>query len=207
MPTHIVQQGEHLSGIAEQFGFQKIDTIWNHGNNAALKKLRKDPHILFPGDSLFIPDKTDKNEAAPTTRVNTFEIAITKLQLNLKMLDINGDPVANSPVKLTVEGKSVPPPTTDGGGKTNSRIQKSAKNATLAILDLEIPLKIGHLDPVEERSGQVARLDNLGYEASAPGDDAFQSAVEEFQCDSGIKPVTGNCDGATQAKLVEVHGC
>src|SRR5450432_4467833 len=109
MPTHTVQQGEHLSGIAEQFGFQKIDTIWNHPNNADLKKLRKDPHILFPGDSLFIPDKTDKSAPATTAKVNKFEIEITKLKLNLKFQDIDGDPLADAPVAISLEGQNIPP--------------------------------------------------------------------------------------------------
>ena len=210
MPTHIVEQGEHVSGIAEQFGFEKIETIWNHPNNAQLKALRKNPHILFPGDSLFIPEKAVKSEAAPTTKLNKFQIDLTKLKLNLKLQDVNGDPMANAPVTLTVEGEATPPPVTDGNGKTSSQIKKSAKAATLLVGDLEIALKIGHLDPIDKQSGQIARLNNLGYEAGETAtvdDDAFKSAVEEFQCDAGIKPVTGVCDGATQAKLVEVHGC
>ena len=209
MPTHTVEQGEQLSGIAEQFGFQSIDTIWNHPNNAELKKLRKDPHILFPGDQVFIPDKTDKSDSAPTTKLSTFTINIQLLLLNLKLQDINGDPVASKPVTISVEGTVVPPPATDGAGKTSSVILKSSKNASLVLGDLQFPLKIGHLDPIDKQSGQIARLNNLGYEA---GDtetvdaEAFQSAVEEFQCDNKL-PVNGVCDGTTQGKLKDVHGC
>lgn len=209
MPTYTVQQGDHLSGIAEQFGFQNINTIWNHPSNADLKKLRKDPHILFPGDSIFIPDKTDKSAPAPTTTTSKFKLDLTKLHLKLKLVDVNKDPMANQAIKLIVEGAAVPPPTTDGDGKTDSVIKKSAKNATLQLGDLQFPLKIGSLDPETEKSGQIARLNNLGYEAGDPQNvdkDAFQSAVEEFQCDNSL-PVNGNCDAATQAKLKEVHGC
>jgi hypothetical protein len=210
MPNYTVQQGDHLSGIAEQFGFQNIDTIWNHPNNAALKQLRKNPHILFPGDVLFIPDKTDKNAPAPTTKLNKFQIDLTKLKLNLKLLDLNGDPVANKPVTISLEKETVPPPTTDGSGKTSSTIKKSAKNGQLILGDLEFSLLVGSLDPIDKQSGQIARLNNLGYEAgdTATVDaDAFESAVEEFQCDNGVKPVTGDCDASTQALLQKVHGC
>ena len=210
MPTHTVQQGDHLSGIAEQFGFQNIDTIWSHPNNADLKKQRKDPHILFPGDSVFIPDKTDKSAPAPTTKLSEFKIAIKLLRLNLKLQDVNLDPIANKPVNIDIEGRIVPPPSTDGDGKTSSIIPKSAKNGVLELGDLLFPIKIGHLDPIDKQSGQIARLNNLGYEAgdTAKVDtDAFESAVEEFQCDNGIKPITGVCDDATQAKLKDVHGC
>ena len=70
-----------------------------------------------------------------------------------------------------------------------------------------LPIKIGYLDPVEEVSGQIGRLDNLGY---FPGDgtdeDQFKSAIEEFQCDNGLT-VDGDCGPGTQAKLKEIHGC
>ncbi len=55
-------------------------------------------------------------------------------------------------------------------------------------------------------SGQQARLDNLGYFASDGDDDAFKSAVEEFQCDNSLT-VDGDCGPATQAKLKQVYGC
>jgi hypothetical protein len=210
MPNYTVQQGDHLSGIAEQFGFQNIDTIWNHPNNAALKKLRKNPHILFPGDILFIPDKTDKNAPAPTTKLNKFQIDLTKLKLNLKLQDINGDPIASKPVTISLEGAVVPPPATDGNGQTSSTIKKSAKNGFLVLGDLEFQLQVGSLDPIDKPSGQIARLNNLGYEAGdtqTVDTDAFESAVEEFQCDNQIKPITGACDGNTQGILQKVHGC
>lgn len=210
MPIHTVQQGDHLSGIAEQFGFQNIDTIWNHANNAELKKQRKDPHILFPGDQVFIPPPAEKSEGAPTTRLSEFRIIIRRVRLNLKLEDVNLDPISNKPITLDVEGRTVPPPATDGDGKTTSVILKSAKNGVLVLGDLQFPIKIGHLDPIDKQSGQIARLNNLGYEAgdtATVDEDAFESAVEEFQCDNGIKPVTGVCDDSTQAKLKDVHGC
>jgi hypothetical protein len=210
MPNYTVHQGDHLSGIAEQFGFQNIDTIWNHPNNAALKQLRKNPHILFPGDVLFIPDKTDKNAPAPTTKLNKFQIDLTKLKLNLKLQDVNGDPIASKPVTITLEGEIVPPPSTNGSGQTSSTIKKSAKNGLLMVGDLQFPFLVGSLDPIDQPTGQIARLNNLGYEAgdtTTVDADAFESAVEEFQCDNGIKPVTGKCDASTQGTLQKVHGC
>jgi hypothetical protein len=210
MANYTVQQGDHLSGIAEQFGFQNPDTIWNHPNNAALKQLRKNPNILLPGDQVYIPDKTDKNAPAPTTKQNKFQLDLTKLKLNLKLQDVNGDPIASKPVTITLEGQTVPPPSTDGSGQTSSTIKKSAKNGLLIVNGLEFPLLVGHLDPIDQQSGQIARLNNLGYEAgdtTTVDADAFESAVEEFQCDNGIKPVTGNCDAGTQGTLQKVHGC
>ena len=79
---------------------------------------------------------------------------------------------------------------------------------TTTPVDREIPLRIGHLDPVEERSGQQARLANLGYYRGGDepiDEDEFLSAVEEFQCEHKLT-VDGKCGPLTQAKLVSVHG-
>ena len=75
--------------------------------------------------------------------------------------------------------------------------------------DVEIPIKIGHLDPIETPSGQWARLNNLGYFPEEPKEentDAMKSAVEEFQCDHNLA-VDGVCGPQTQKKLKQVHGC
>src|SRR5262249_27218002 len=74
--------------------------------------------------------------------------------------------------------------------------------------DTLIPVKIGDLDPEDTTSGQLARLNNLGY---LPGDgtdpDAFRSAVEEFQCDHPPLKVDGTCGKKTEEQLKMVHGC
>jgi N-acetylmuramoyl-L-alanine amidase len=72
--THTVAQGEYLSGIAKHYGFANHVTIWNHPQNAALKKLRVNPNVLLPGDQAFIPDKAPKQESAPTGRTSRFRL-------------------------------------------------------------------------------------------------------------------------------------
>jgi N-acetylmuramoyl-L-alanine amidase len=86
------------------------------------------------------------------------------------------------------------------------------KNETFAI-DLNVAIAIGHLDPVDTVTGQIGRLNNLGYDAGEvqePVDDAakeqFRSAVEEFQCNERLT-VDGKCGPQTQAKLKQVHEC
>jgi hypothetical protein len=75
-------------------------------------------------------------------------------------------------------------------------------------IHLDVELLIGHLDPVTEKSGQIGRLENLGYNVGSgtPDDDRlFRRAVEEFQCDQNLT-VDGVCGPQTQAKLEKVHG-
>jgi N-acetylmuramoyl-L-alanine amidase len=134
--------------------------------------------------------------------------------LRLRLLDVAHQPLANTPCELHMEG-SIHSLTTDGDGLIEEAVTATAESATLVFrdpllaFDVGVPIKIGHLDPVSEPSGQKARLHNLGYN---PGplteDDAdrFATAVQEFQCDQGLK-VTGVADAATQDRLTEVHGC
>ena len=86
--------------------------------------------------------------------------------------------------------------------------QLTVKDPVTPVQNLPLQFHIGHLDPVEEKSGQLARLTSLGYydgPKEAP-DDQFQSAVEEFQCEHQL-PVNGLCNAQTQAKLMQIHGC
>lgn len=206
---HVVEAGEHISGIAAKHGFADFNLIWNDGANASLRNARKNPHVLAPGDVVKIPDRVEKKEAAETAAVHAFKVKKPKLKLRIVVLNLDGLPLANTRCVLTIDGTSKLLDT-DGDGLIETEIPRAASGGSLRIvpLDLLVPVKIGDLDPVETRSGQEARLDNLGYDvadADDPDEASFRSAVEEFQCDHGVK-VTGTCDGATQAKLVEVHG-
>jgi hypothetical protein len=186
-----------------------------------LKAKRKDPNVLMPGDQLFIPDKQLREELRPTNQRHEFILKRTEVRLRMVLEDIFENPVAGASCVLTVEGETIHL-STDGEGKIDEAIPPTAHNATLLIQDhqtalnnFQILIKIGNLDPVEERSGQVARLNNLGYFAGDPARDAedqddaetrFRSAVEEFQCDFALQ-VDGKCGSITQSKLKSVHGC
>jgi len=218
--THTVVQGEHLSGIADQYGFSNYLTIWNHPQNAALKSLRKNPNILFPGDQVFIPEREVKKESRPTDKSHKFKLPAGPLTLRIVLVRIYDKPYANTQCVLRM-GATLANLVSDGTGKVEQVIDKSLVNASLLVKDQivlktttvpverEIQLRVGFLDPVEEKTGQRARLANLGYYRAAiePGDDdEFLSAVEEFQCENGLG-VDGICGPLTQAKLIAVHGC
>jgi putative peptidoglycan binding protein/LysM domain-containing protein len=239
---YTVKQGDYLSKIAKQNGFPDFHTIWDHPNNAQLKQTRENPNVLFVGDQLFIPDKEQKQESGSTDKRHTFVVKRQTLKLRLVLEDIYEKPIANAQCALLVEDK-VFHLTADGKGKVEHEIPGDAEKGFLVITsdqtpfqNTPIPVKIGHLDPVDKISGQIARLNNLGYftgdltqaeGASASGaddgeragdtnetsgtggsgkDDQFRSAVEEFQCDHGLT-VDGICGPLTQAKLKQLHGC
>jgi N-acetylmuramoyl-L-alanine amidase len=215
MPNvHKVVQGEHLSGIAESAGLPR-DKVWDDPSNAGLKSLRKNPNVLLPGDSVVVPDPVPAEFSRPTDVTHKFTVSKDKLDLCMVLVDCYEKPIAKASCLLRLGATSVTV-TTDGNGRLQQKIPASLKTASVTIQDPQtpyqgttIPIKIGKLDPVEEKTGQQARLSNLGYypgEVGGTDDDAFESAVEEFQCDHNLT-VDGDCGPQTQAKLKQVHGC
>jgi Putative peptidoglycan binding domain len=212
--SHIVKQGEHTTRIAKRYGFINFLTIWDDPENAALKELRKNPNVLFPGDRVFVPDKQLKKLPRPTGQKHRFVVAIKQLMLRIVIQNYSRKPISGTQCDLEVEGKAAHL-VTDGNGQIEQLILPTAEIAKLDILNEEFSVLIGHLDPVEENSGLEARLNNLGYYVppadSERDDDELRSAIEEFQRDYGLVPKGGRPSGvndaATQAKLLEAHGC
>lgn len=215
--TYTVVQGDHLSRVAAQFGFADYLTIWDHASNASLKKARDNPNVLLPGDRLFIPDLEPKRETVATGKTHPFQLRIETLMLRIGLEDVLFKPLANVKCELTIDGQLFSL-LTNAKGQFEHVLLPTAEKAELRIRDgatrtddLLIPVRIGHLNPIESVTGQKARLNNLGYFAGAVDKDderLFRSAVEEFQCDQlGHAAVDGKCGPKTQAKLKAMHGC
>src|SRR5436305_1629951 len=177
MASHVVEQGEYLAAIAKKYGFFDYRTIWDDPNNAELKSRRGSPNVLYPGDVVFIPDKAPKSAERPTTNLHQFKLKSHKVMLQLVLEDESGRPLANAKATLKVDGVSEAL-TADGDGMIRKPIPETAKGGSLVFGGVEIPLRIGHMDPVTERSGQTARLNNLGYDPGEDDDERFRSAVE-----------------------------
>lgn len=197
-----------------QYGFADYRAIWEHARNAELRRKRQNPNVLYPSDRLYVPDKQEKQEARVTTQTHRFQAPSQTVLLRIVVKGVDDQPIARARCALKVEGAFYRL-VTDGNGQIEQQIPKRAENGALTIEDdrspfgVEVPIKVGHLDPVDEVSGQRARLNNLGYNAgerAAPAELQFRSAVEEFQCDYDLT-VDGVCGPQTQAKLLEVHGC
>ena len=168
MPLHTVAQGDCISSIAKQYGVP-WDTVWNHPDNAALKEKRKNPNVLYPGDLLYIPDREVREESCTTDKQHTFVKKTSDLKLRLMLRDQYEQPVADASCNLILGSRSTTI-TTDGNGKIEVDIQADDHEGVLIFQSSEtpfnntpIPFRIGDLNPPDETSGQVARLNNLGY--------------------------------------------
>jgi N-acetylmuramoyl-L-alanine amidase len=208
----LVQQGDHLSKIAAEEGFADFHTILDHPDNADTSA-KRDPHVLFPGDLLAIPDREDGEETGGTENVHTFQTDLQPLYLRCELLDIDGKPITAAPCDLKIEGDEIPAVTTDGKGILIQAIARTDKTAAITVHlpaakkpapkaggeeaaappEPAIPfeVKIGNLNPEKKMSGQQARLNNMGYFAGFTLKDLDQLlwAAEEFACDHVSKPV------------------
>jgi len=210
--VHEVKQGEHLSRIARLHGFRNPDTVWNDAGNSSLRDLRPNPNVLFPGDTITIPDRTEKQEVRATGQLHTFSVDVQPLRLALVIKDANSDPLPNEQCVLAVSdifGPVTETLTTDANGRIDKEISPVAEGGEVRVRGQVYFLKIGDLDPEDQKSGQRARLANLGYyfgEGADIDEDELRTAVEEFQCDNDLF-VDGDCGPKTQKKLKAVHGC
>ena len=182
-------------------------TIWDDGKNSAIKA-KRNPNVLYPGDKIVIPPKQKKEASIPTTEYSTFQTVGDPIQLKIVVLDWAGDPVVDTELDIQLDGGEKIKTGGDGSATKKVVDPQGTRIGKLKLKGFTLDLKLGHLDPVEELSGQGWRLNNLGYRAGSPADASdivFKSAVEEFQCDNTLT-VDGKCGPNTQAKLKDVHG-
>ena len=205
--SYEVKPGDHVSGIAQSFGFEDFNDLWGHPENAKLAAMRTDPHVLQPGDTLAIPEvKAAPAANKPTSAKHKFQIKRSPLKLRLTLLDLNAKAISAAPV--TVAGTSL---TTDGNGLVEAAVDKSARDATLASSGSEVDLVPGGLNPSDDPTdaGYKARLYNLGFlwdDAVDDADDEMVIALQDFQAQYSLQ-VSGQLDGATKAQLLQVYGC
>ncbi|MFZ5889485.1 MAG: peptidoglycan-binding protein [Myxococcota bacterium] len=213
---HVVQSGEHIAQIALKYGYENFSVLWEHPQNAELKSKRGTPFLLAPGDELFIPDHVRLVFSRVTDASHDVVVRVDKLGVHLRLLGLDSQPRKQTPVTVRAE----PPQTgqasvqaeqaltTDGEGKVSVEIAKHVTEGAVIIDGFEFAMHIGMLDPIEEDSGLGQRLTNLGYPVPADPDDRdpdeLQSAIEEFQCDHGMK-VTGKREDV-ESKIKELHG-
>jgi N-acetylmuramoyl-L-alanine amidase len=213
MPTHTVKQGETVPGIALHYGFQNWRAIYDHPNNQKLKDRRKNPNVLLPGDTLWLPERKTKEEEGETGRRHKFRLKREQQWLRIILQDVTGAVMKGVAYTLVVEGKTFESETNEEGlleHEIPTKAQKGKLSVRKGKTVTEYELKIGHLDPEEETSGWKARLNNLGFRLGSPDEpdeesNPVKSGVEEYQCEEKMEP-SGEIDDKTRNRLKESHG-
>ena len=208
---YLVKAGDCLSSISDDAG-HLWQTVWNHPSNAELKQTRDDPHVLLPGDRIFVPPIRERVEKASTDQKHTYirKSNMTKLRIVVKDLD---EPLASQPYSLDVDGQMYKG-TTDSAGKLEQAIPSGAQQGHLTVGEgddaLEYEFDLGTMDPPDSITGIQARLGNLGYDAG-PVDGIHgpktTAAIEKFCGEHEIEPPDdGEVTQEFRDKLVEEHG-
>jgi hypothetical protein len=178
-----VRRGDCIASIALHFGFAP-GTLWDHPANAALRRERVDPYVLFEGDEVFLPDKRVAEFSRPTGAVHTFRRQGVPQRFTVRLVD-GERPRAGLSYVLDVAGRHYTG-VTDDDGAVSHWIPPDARAGTLAVGDdgTEVyALEFGRLDPATTRSGFLARLCNLGrLDPARLGDDAAcDAAIAAFK--------------------------
>jgi len=202
--TYVVQAGDYMETIAEKFGFRDYHIIYDDPNNSHLRKFRPNPHILYPGDRVFIPDMDPGHEPADTDKKHKFVLKAQKIKLIL-YIRRNGEPFAKKAYKLKIGAQTIAGKTGDDGLIE----QQIPIGEPLGELTFAGPpqytrkLNFGFLHPISKNSGRQMRLNNLGFGCGPPtGDesDTYDAAVRAFQRRNRLT-LTGKFNDHTLDKL------
>jgi hypothetical protein len=208
VPEYQVNQGDCLSSICSGNGlFWK--TVWALPQNLGLRDKRKNPNILLPGDTLFVPDRDLKYEDRPVDNRHQFVMKGEPVKLKVRLLAA-GKPVSGESYILQIGGRNLQG-TTDSSGMLEQEIPPDATDATLLLgkEKLQFPLQVGSLDPPTEVSGAQGRLNNLGFhcgQVDGIAGPVTRSALLTFQ-ETYKLDQTGKPDAATCERLRSQHGC
>ncbi|NUP13050.1 MAG: LysM peptidoglycan-binding domain-containing protein [Polyangiaceae bacterium] len=206
---YVVQQGDHLEKIAFRSGGD-ADQIWAHEKNAELARKRKSPHVLYPGDILHVPPEPKPGLRISAGTVNRYKARIPTVQLAIT-IGSDDNRYANQPFEIhgASDGEAPIQGTSGVNGEVEAQLPVWVREVTVRLpqVGLLVPVRIGDLDPVDEHSGGVQRLRNLGY-LSREGhvdSEAVRAALLRFQHHRGLK-LTGEFDQPTIEALQRDHG-
>ena len=183
--------------------------LWQHGENDKLRRQRGDPHSLMPDDKIFLPDKQQHAESGATEQKHQFRRKGVPSKLKLRCVDEEGKPLDGWNYVLTYDGETVEGEL-DGSGGLEISFPPRIVSATLQLSngeeEMEWPIDIGSLDPIEEIIGAQERLQNLGFGCDPTGelDEQTLEALNVFQISHNLSE-TDYLDDATLRCLKEIH--
>lgn len=205
---YIVRSGDCITSIAEAHGlFWK--TLWDDPANERIRKERKNPNLLAPGDELVVPEKRIHNESGATEKKHRFRKKGVPAKISFRVMD-GGKPRSGQPYLLIIDGRSTKGEL-DEDGRVEISIPPGAVAGVLRAGDppQEYQLRLGQLDPITTVAGVQARLNSVGYNCGpvngVMGAETI-AAVRRFQQDEGLE-VTGKIEVPVTDALQKRFGC
>lgn len=205
------EEDESAESIAYRNGLF-VETLWNHEENAALRESRTTPHVLEPGDRVFVPAIVPKQVPVATGAKHVFRRRGVPSKLLLVLHHYGGEALANLPFRLELPDRVVTG-NTNGDGNLELPVMPDAGDAKLIIdpegRNLVLALGFRRLRPIATTAGIQQRLLNLGYYRGAVDGLYGQltiRAVQQFQLRHELA-TTGSVDDATRHAIARAHGC
>jgi N-acetylmuramoyl-L-alanine amidase len=199
---HVVRNGDCLASVAAANGVP-WNRIWNEPGNAELRALRKDPSVLFEGDTLVIPERVRHEEQGATEQRHRFRVVGSQVRVKLRLL-IDDRPLAKVSYRLRIDGALELHGMTDSEGFVDAPISATAVAGELIVStashELFYSLRFGALDPIDTTSGVAQRLSQLGFAV-----DDLAAAVAAFQTKAQLS-TSGQLDEPTRARLLAEYG-
>ncbi len=199
---YTVKQGDCISSIAASCGM-RWNTIWDHPDNSDLKQKRKDPNVLYAGDTVSIPDRESKQQSCATDGLHKFNKKAQPTRVKIRLL-LDDQPRGNMAYELHVGSASISG-STDGDGYLEEEVPPDIRTGLLIVTEGTIrdvfQLGFGTLDPIATDDGVKQRLEALGFNAELD----LSAAVRGFQSKNGLD-ATGVIDDSLKGKLQEVFG-
>lgn len=211
LTPYVVKQGDYLARIAFIRGFD-ADEVWGDARNDELRALRPDPDLLAPGDLLFVPGRDDEAEGLGVQGggSNDYQAKVPEIAVNLVLRGDDQSLLVGEPYLIEGLAEPVEDKTGDDGCVSfKAPVLLREVTLTLPERNLQFPVRIGDLDPIEERSGARMRLLHLGHLGPEPEGDGDapvpHEAIASFQEAAGLTP-HGDLDDETREALRKAHG-
>ena len=203
---YVVCQGDHLRTIAMRFGLEPAK-LWDDPKNARLKDLRGDGDVLHPGDLLYVPTKKPTGQPLRARTKNRYRAKIPTMPVALTLSDADG-PLADQPYEVRGlrlrEGEPPPTGTTDGDGRVSLELPVDTRLVEFYLpkRHIIVRVKVGDMDPIDEETGVVKRLMNVGVfsKGTHPARADIAAGLCAYQQRRGLR-VTGRLDQRTRDEL------
>jgi hypothetical protein len=195
---HTVVPGDCLASLAERYGVPHERDIYEHGENAGLRRGRASPYLLRPGDRVYIPLPEGRGLRCTPQQTNRFRGRPRRRALRVQLERRYDEPLSGVRYELEVGDETFEGTTGDDGVVCHD-VRVGVRDGTLTLHEEEgrpprvMRLAIGHLDPANTESGQGHRLRNLGFRDDERG-------IRDFQRAAGVDP-TGVLDDETVRAL------
>ncbi len=106
---HTVKKGENLTKIAKKYGFAGGDwkKIYDHPKNAAFRKLRPNPDMIEPKDTLMVPAKPGKEIDAEVKALGAMRVKLLSMPVSLKKIMMQAQRMNKETMRISKNGAMI----------------------------------------------------------------------------------------------------